>query len=105
MGGLTPAIELLGVTAGYRGLDVLHGLSLTVDAGEWVALLGPNGAGKSTLLRVLTGLHPAAAGSVRLFGRELRDIRAAERARLVAVVPETAPGGSTPACRTPAAAM
>ncbi|MCX6995866.1 MAG: ABC transporter ATP-binding protein [Kiritimatiellaeota bacterium] len=85
---MTPAIELQGVTAGYRRQDVLHELSLTVGAGEWVALLGPNGAGKSTLLRVLTGLHPATAGSVRLFGRDLCDIRPAERARLVAVVPQ-----------------
>jgi len=85
---MTPALELHEVTAGYRRQDVLCGLSLTVAEGEWVALLGPNGAGKSTLFRVLTGLHPAAAGTLRLFGRDLRAIRPAERARLVAVVPQ-----------------
>ena len=85
---MTPALELQGVSAGYRGAEVLHQLTLTVAAGEWVALLGPNGAGKSTLLRVLTGLHPVTAGAVRLFGRDLRGLRAAERARLVAVVPQ-----------------
>ncbi len=45
---------------------MLHGVDLTVRAGEVVTLLGPNGAGKSTLLRALSGLLPVGAGTVRL---------------------------------------
>jgi branched-chain amino acid transport system ATP-binding protein len=49
---------------------VLHGVDLTVGAGEIVALLGPNGAGKTTLLRALSGLLPW-SGNVRFAGRDL----------------------------------
>ena len=48
---------------------------LEVGAGEVVAVLGPNGAGKSTLLHVLAGLHPLAAGHVRLGDRTLEEPR------------------------------
>lgn len=54
---------------GERGGEpVFSGLSFTLAQGEALALTGPNGAGKSTLLRVLCGLLPAAAGTVRLTG-------------------------------------
>ncbi|TAN36253.1 MAG: ABC transporter ATP-binding protein [Verrucomicrobia bacterium] len=83
-----PAIELQSVFAAYREVDVLHDVTLAVAAGEWLALVGPNGAGKSTVLRVITGLLKPRAGMVRLGKRELREIRPAERARWVAVVPQ-----------------
>lgn len=82
------AIELQAISAAYRKTDVLLDVTLNVAEGEWLALLGPNGAGKSTLLRVITGLLPARTGTVRLNGRTLPSIRPAERARLVAVVPQ-----------------
>ncbi|MCX7007463.1 MAG: ABC transporter ATP-binding protein [Kiritimatiellaeota bacterium] len=59
-----------------------------MNEGEWLALLGPNGAGKSTVLRVITGLLPACEGTALLGGRDIRAISGAERARLVAVVPQ-----------------
>jgi iron complex transport system ATP-binding protein len=82
------AIQLDRITAGYRERLVLRDLSLAVREGETVALLGPNGAGKSTLLQVMTGRHPVAAGSVRLFGHDVGHLPARERARLVSVVPQ-----------------
>ena len=85
---MTPAIEMLNVSAGYHDRRVLQDLSLLVREGEMAALLGPNGAGKSTLLHVVTGLHPASAGQVHLFGRDVRHLPAVERARLVSVVPQ-----------------
>jgi branched-chain amino acid transport system ATP-binding protein len=64
--------SLADVTAGYGRVQVLHGVSVTVEPGEIVALIGPNGAGKSTLLRAATGMIPVTGGSVRLGDRELR---------------------------------
>ena len=85
---MSAAVVCRNVCAGYRQQPVLHDVSLTIEAGQMVALLGPNGAGKSTLLRVWTGLQPLTSGEVQLFGRDLRQLRATERARLVAVVPQ-----------------
>ena len=82
------AFEFEHVTAGYNRTTVLHDMHFTVTEGEMVALLGPNGAGKSTLLRVLTGLHPPSTGKVRLFGQDVRHLRALDRSRLIAVVPQ-----------------
>ena len=82
------AIELQHLSAAYRASDVLRAVTLAAAEGEWLALLGPNGAGKSTLLRVITGLLPAREGAVLLGGRDIRTIGGAERARLIAVVPQ-----------------
>jgi iron complex transport system ATP-binding protein len=82
------ALELENVSAGYPGRPVLRDLSLVIRAGETVALLGPNGAGKSTLLQVMTGLRRPTAGRVRLFDRDVQQLPAAERARLVSLVPQ-----------------
>ena len=85
---MNTAFEFTHVSAGYVQTEVLKDLNLAVSEGEMVALLGPNGAGKSTLLRVLTGLHKPDSGNVRLFGKDVRTLRSAERSRLIAVVPQ-----------------
>ena len=63
-----PLIELRGVRAGYDGVEVLHGVDLTIGAGERVAVFGPNGAGKTTLINVLCGLLAPTAGELRFGG-------------------------------------
>ncbi len=65
---MTPLLQVSELHAGYGDLEVLRGLSLEVNAGEFVALVGPNGAGKSTLLLALSGLVPIQAGVIRLGG-------------------------------------
>jgi iron complex transport system ATP-binding protein len=85
---MSAAIECRGVSAGYRNAPVVREVSFVLEEGDCAALIGPNGAGKSTLLRALTGWLPALAGEVRLFGRPVGGIPPAERARLVAVVPQ-----------------
>jgi len=61
-------LTLTDVTVKREGKPVLHGVSLSLAAGERLAIVGPNGAGKTTLLRTLVGLERADTGSVHLFG-------------------------------------
>ena len=68
---MNPLLEIRGLRGGYGRVEVLRGVDLQVDAGEIVALLGRNGAGKSTLNRMVCGLVPTWAGSVRFDGRDL----------------------------------
>lgn len=59
------------VTAGYGRLEVLHGITLSVDEGEIVTVLGSNGSGKTTLLRLLSGVVHQWSGSVSFAGATL----------------------------------
>jgi ABC-type Fe3+/spermidine/putrescine transport system ATPase subunit len=68
------AIEVRGLSAGYGGPPVLHGVDLTVRPGEFVAVLGASGCGKTTLLRAIAGFQKAYAGEIRLFGRDVADV-------------------------------
>lgn len=84
-----PLLELSNVTAFYRDLQALFGISLTVNAGEIVTLIGANGAGKTTLLRVISGMKRAAAGSVCFAGQDVSRVPAHEMvAHGVSHVPE-----------------
>jgi branched-chain amino acid transport system permease protein len=65
------ALEVRGVTVRFGGLVALNAIDITVPAGGVVAVIGPNGSGKSTLFNVITGLTPASAGSIRLFGADI----------------------------------
>ncbi len=70
---MNPALlELRGIGKSFPGVKALQGVDFTVNAGEIHALLGENGAGKSTLIKVLTGVHPADAGEIRLGGQIIR---------------------------------
>jgi len=64
-------LQLTGVEAGYDLLQVLWGVDLHVDEGEFVALLGPNGAGKTTTLRTIAGFLQPIRGSVMFRGAHL----------------------------------
>ena len=63
-----PALELIGIHAGYGRVEVLHGVDLVVPRGSVFALLGPNGAGKTTLLNVASGFVRPTAGCVHVAG-------------------------------------
>jgi branched-chain amino acid transport system ATP-binding protein len=83
------AIRVEDVRAGYGGIEVLHGVHLSVEPGEVLALLGPNGAGKSTLLKVLSGRLAAASGLVLVDGHRIRKANAERLAALgVCCIPE-----------------
>jgi branched-chain amino acid transport system ATP-binding protein len=61
-------LEVREVFAGYGLANVLHGISLKIEAGEIVCLIGPNGAGKTTLMRVLAGMLRPSRGAIDFDG-------------------------------------
>jgi branched-chain amino acid transport system ATP-binding protein len=82
-------LEISALTAGYGDHEVLHGVSLTVGAGDFVAIVGPNGAGKSTLFKAISGTVRVTAGTLRFAGNDLRALPPPARAHLgIAHVPE-----------------
>jgi branched-chain amino acid transport system ATP-binding protein len=87
-------LALDGVDAGYGHLQVLHGVTVRVAAGEIVSLIGPNGAGKTTVIRAILGLVPlrARSGGAIRFKEERIDGLAPELIvrKGIAVVPEGA---------------
>jgi branched-chain amino acid transport system ATP-binding protein len=84
---MSAGLSVRGLTAGYGGIRVLHGMDLDVPAGRLTAVVGPNGAGKSTLLRALSGLLPR-SGEISFDGAALPQAPAAIVARGLGHVPE-----------------
>ena len=79
----SPLLAIDNLHVSVDGNQILHGVDLTLHAGEVHAIMGPNGSGKSTLAQVLAG-HPAyqiTAGTVRFEGKDLLDMDPEERAR------------------------
>ena len=73
MNNISPALELKNIYAGYGETEILHGVNLSVSAGEIVAIIGPNGAGKSTAIKAILGLLNITKGSVLLDGNDITD--------------------------------
>ena len=78
---MTPALEITGLRKTFGGVAATRDVSLRVMPGERRLLIGPNGAGKTTLFNLITGDLQADAGSVRLFGAELRRLPVRARVR------------------------
>lgn len=66
-----PHLAVSDVRAKYGALEVLHGISISIEAGEIAALVGPSGSGKSTVLRALMGLTPITGGEVSIAGEKM----------------------------------
>ena len=82
-------LSIESVTSAYGRIEVLHGVTLHVDAGEIVTLIGNNGAGKTTLLRAISGVQPITGGAIRFDGERIEKRPAHERVALgIAQVPE-----------------
>lgn len=71
-----------GIVFAFGANRVLDGVHFAVRAGEAVGIVGPNGAGKTTLLAALSGSLRVASGSIRLHGRDVTALDAAQRSRL-----------------------
>lgn len=70
------------LTAGYGGANALHGVDVTVAAGESVAVVGPNGAGKTTLLKAISGTVAVHGGDIVVDGTSITAMPAARRVDL-----------------------
>ncbi|MEQ8657144.1 MAG: sn-glycerol-3-phosphate ABC transporter ATP-binding protein UgpC [Hyphomicrobiales bacterium] len=75
MAGLT----LRDVKKSYGPVDVIHGVDLDIQDGEFVVFVGPSGCGKSTLLRMIAGLEAITGGTVSIGDRVVNDVDPAER--------------------------
>ncbi len=83
-------LSLNNLHAGYGQTEILHDLSMHVDANEIVAVIGPNGAGKSTAIKSVLGLLNINSGTVELNGENITDTPAAQVVRHgISYVPQT----------------
>jgi ABC-type cobalamin/Fe3+-siderophores transport system ATPase subunit len=80
------SVKSLSVTLGKR--EILKNISFDLPAGKVLGIIGPNGAGKTTLIRALSGILPADHGEIQVARHPLDGLSSAERARLIAVVPQ-----------------
>src|SRR6266550_3594871 len=78
----TDPLQVDGLSVDFGGLRALDQVSLQVPPGAIVGLIGPNGAGKTTLFECVTGGLRPSSGRVHLFGRDVTDWPAHQRARL-----------------------
>ncbi|UVE52466.1 metal ABC transporter ATP-binding protein (plasmid) [Haloferax larsenii] len=77
-------VSLSDVAFSYGDVPVIDGISLDIEAGEFLGLVGPNGSGKSTLLRLLLGLERPDRGEAHLFGEPAHEFGDGERIAYVA---------------------
>jgi branched-chain amino acid transport system ATP-binding protein len=86
---MTMMLEVSALHVAYGRVEAVRGVSLHLKAGEIVSVIGPNGAGKTTLLGALMGLLPAAGGTLRFDGDDLRALDVESRVeRGLCLVPE-----------------
>lgn len=81
-------LDLTEVSVALAGTRIVTGVTATVAEGEWLSVIGPNGAGKSTLLSAVSGVLPC-DGSVTWHGRAVNRMSRRERARRIALVPQS----------------
>ena len=72
-------LALRNLTKSYGSTEVLHGISLDVDDGEFVVFVGPSGCGKSTTLRLIAGLEEVTSGEIEIGGRQVNNLEPKER--------------------------
>jgi multiple sugar transport system ATP-binding protein len=73
------SVELREVRKAYGALEVIHGVSLSIEDGQFIALVGPSGCGKSTLLRMIAGLEEISGGDILIGESVVNDLTPRER--------------------------
>ncbi|MBQ3105321.1 MAG: ABC transporter ATP-binding protein [Lachnospiraceae bacterium] len=81
-------LELHQVCGGYGSGDVVKDVSCHADGGDVLCLVGPNGRGKTTLFRLILGSLSLSSGSIRIDGRDSKQLTPREMANLVAYIPQ-----------------
>ena len=76
------ALIIEALSRNFGGVQALSDVSFTVEPGERRLIIGPNGAGKTTLFNMLSGAFTASSGRVTLFGRDITQLPAYERAKM-----------------------
>jgi multiple sugar transport system ATP-binding protein len=79
MAGSTASVVLKDVRKSFGAVDVIKGVDLTIDPGEFCVFVGPSGCGKSTLLRLISGLEEATSGVIEIGGRDVTDAEPSAR--------------------------
>ncbi|WP_299678642.1 sn-glycerol-3-phosphate ABC transporter ATP-binding protein UgpC [uncultured Roseobacter sp.] len=72
-------VTIQDITKSYGAVQVIHGVNIDIQDGEFVALVGPSGCGKSTLLRMIAGLEPINGGTIAIGGRVVNNLPPAQR--------------------------
>ena len=76
---MSTSVVLQQVEKRYGDVEVIHGIDLNIDPGEFTVFVGPSGCGKSTLLRMIAGLEPISGGSLLIDGERMNEVPAAKR--------------------------
>ncbi|MCA1404194.1 sn-glycerol-3-phosphate ABC transporter ATP-binding protein UgpC [Ensifer sp. IC3342] len=76
---MATSVVLQKVEKRYGALDVIHGIDLTIDPGEFAVFVGPSGCGKSTLLRMIAGLEEISGGTLMLDNDRMNEVAPAKR--------------------------
>ncbi|MGH6937551.1 ABC transporter ATP-binding protein [Hypericibacter sp.] len=76
---MSTSIKLNKVVKRYGAIEVVHGIDLTIDPGEFTVFVGPSGCGKSTLLRMIAGLEPISGGELLIDGERMNEVPASKR--------------------------
>ena len=76
---MATSVVLQKVEKRYGSLDVIHGIDLKIDPGEFAVFVGPSGCGKSTLLRMIAGLEEISGGALLLDNERMNEVAPAKR--------------------------
>ena len=76
---MATSVALNKVVKAYGDIEVIHGVDLKVEPGEFVVFVGPSGCGKSTLLRMIAGLEPITGGDLIIDGERMNEVPPAKR--------------------------
>jgi len=70
-----PIFDVKNLCFSVRGQKILEDISFEIFNGEYIAIIGPNGGGKTTLIRMLLGLEKPTSGTIRIFGKRVKDFK------------------------------
>ena len=87
----SPILQIQDTSFSYDQENVLHSVSMNVEAGEFAGVIGPNGSGKSTLLKILGGVLTPNSGKLLFKGKDFVDFNRKELARSITWIPQDHP--------------